>query len=340
MLLRRSNILSVLWKPLHKSFLIQADSIPFPVKITWHNILSNVLIAIIMNDQKFSIAVHGGAGSDTTFIKANRAGYIAGIAEAVTAGHELLAAGGTAVDAVTAAIRVMEDNPLFNCGRGSALNEHGQVEMCTSIMDGAEMKCGAAAIVTQLRNPIDLANSIMKHSRHLFLGAEGAKQYADNMDLKKEADAYFVTDHAFEDYQGQLQKSVPADKMHGTVGAVAIDKEGRLAAGTSTGGSAANHQGRIGDSSIVGAGTYANKICAVSATGDGEYIILHSISFHIAALMEYKNMTAEQACRFLLRDKLKGIDAEIGVIVVDENGNVATEFNCDRMFRGWQSGSN
>jgi beta-aspartyl-peptidase (threonine type) len=213
-----------------------------------------------MSESNFAIAVHGGAGPDSELIRTHLTDYKTGIKKAVTAGYKVLESGGSAIDAVEAAVRIMEDDPLFNAGKGAALNEKAEVEMCTSIMDGQKFKCGAAAIVKNVRNPIDLAASIMKNSDQLYLGAEGAKQYAEKMGMRMEPDAYFVTEHAYEDYKNKLAEQDNAkNKMHGTVGAVALDMYGNLAAGTSTGGTECNKVGRIGDSSMIGAGTYANK---------------------------------------------------------------------------------
>jgi L-asparaginase / beta-aspartyl-peptidase len=288
--------------------------------------------------KNFAIAVHGGAGGDSDFIRSHLEAYKEGIKEAVSAGYAVLQNGGDAAGAVKAAIIKLEDNPLFNAGRGSALNENAEVEMCSSIMDGTKMKFGATAIVRNVRNPVELSAAIMENSEQLYLGDDAATRYAEKMQVKMEPAAYFITDHAYEDHRKKMEElnKATAHRSHGTVGAVALDAKGNLAAATSTGGAAGSKAGRIGDSSMIGSGTYANGTCAVSATGDGEYNILYVTAFHIAALMEYKGMSAAAACSYFIDQKMKGINADIGMIVMDKAGEVHLDFNSTRMFRGWQ----
>jgi len=267
--------------------------------------------------------------------------------EAINEAYTMLEEGTSAVDVVEAAIKALEDNPLFNAGKGSALTENANVEMCASIMNGFDLKCGAAAIVKNVRNPIRLARQIMEKTKHIYLGSIGAAEFAKQLNLPMEPDAYFVTEHQFSSYEqtrkkindnGQQLAIEQLDKKHGTVGAVALDANGNLAAGTSTGGTDFCKPGRIADSSMIGAGTYANnETCAVSATGEGELHIQYVTGFHISALMEYKGLSLREACRFLIHDKCKNINGDMGLIAVDTKGNLVAEFNTRRMHRAMKS---
>ena len=296
---------------------------------------------------KIAIAIHGGAGPDSEYIKQNFKDYKKGLEEAVNEAYAMLEKGSSAVDAVETAIKTLEDNPLFNAGKGSALTEDASVEMCSSIMNGFDLKCGAAAIVKNVRKPIRLARQIMEKTKHIYLGSIGAAEFAKQINLPMEPDAYFITEHQFEQYEktrkkendnGQQLALEQLDKKHGTVGAVALDLKGNLAAGTSTGGTDFCKPGRIADSSMIGAGTYANnETCAVSTTGEGELHIQHVTAFHISALMEYKGMSLREACRFLIHEKCKHINGDMGLIAVDKKGNLVAEFNTQRMHRAMKS---
>ena len=293
---------------------------------------------------KIAIAVHGGAGPDSTYIHENIEGYKQGLANAVNAGYAVLEEGGSAADAVEAAIRVMEDNEHFNAGRGSALNEDGHVEMCASMMTGKDENAGAVAVVRNVRNPISLAKAVLQHTKYSYLGAEGAIAFAKEQGLETEDENYFITDHAREELR-KVKEEEQADSMkansprrHGTVGAVALDSLGNLAAGTSTGGLDGCKQGRIADSSMIGVGTYAkNDTCAVSTTGEGEFHIRHVTAFHIAALVEYKGMSVSEACQYLIHEKCKDIKADMGLIATDRTGELVAAFNTERMHRGFRS---
>ncbi len=291
---------------------------------------------------KIAIAVHGGAGPDSEYIKQNQEQYKQGIQEAIDAGYTVLAKGGSAVDAVEAAVIVLENNYLFNAGRGAALNEKAEVEMCASIMDGSNLQCGAVAIVRQIKNPVSLAKAVMQKSRRIYLGASGAKHFAEESGMEMEPEAYFITDHAYEQYKEKKQElrkegKLSNYKMHGTVGAVAFN-QGNIAASTSTGGTEANYEGRIGDSSIAGAGNYANNnTCAVSATGDGEYNIQFVSAFHVSALIEYKGLSLKDACGYLIHHKCKDVEGDMGLIALNTEGEIAMVFNSDRMHRGWKT---
>lgn len=297
---------------------------------------------------KIAIVVHGGAGPDSEHIKQNMEGYKKGLEEAVNTGYAVLEDGGSALDAVEAAVNYLEDNPLFNAGRGSALNEKAEVEMDASIMDGKSQQSGSVAIVKNVQNPVTLARAVMEKTKHIFLGDMGALEFAQKIGLQLRPDAYFITDHAFEQYTQSLQDeniSLNAageyrvnKKTHGTVGAVALDKEGNVAAATSTGGTENKVPGRIADSSMIGIGSYANNnTCAVSCTGDGEYIIQHVMAFHISALLEYKGLPLKEACHYIIHEKLKDVEGDMGFIAVDPQGNIAMEYNSERMHRGWKT---
>jgi beta-aspartyl-peptidase (threonine type) len=298
---------------------------------------------------KIAIAIHGGAGPGSDYIKQNTKEYKQGLKEAINQAYAMLEEGSSAVDVVEAAIKALEDNPLFNAGKGSALTENANVEMCASIMNGFDLKCGAAAIVKNVRNPIRLARQIMEKTKHIYLGSIGAAEFAKQLNLPMEPDAYFITEHQFSTYEqtrkkindnGQQLAIEQLDKKHGTVGAVALDLKGNLAAGTSTGGTDFCKPGRIADSSMIGAGTYANnETCAVSATGEGELHMQHVTAFHISALMEYKGLSLREACHYLIHEKLKHINGDMGLIAVDTKGNLVAEFNTPRMHRAMKSSS-
>ncbi len=298
---------------------------------------------------KIAIVVHGGAGPDSDFIQKNIEGYKKALEEAVHAGYKVLEDGGSALDAVEAAVNVLEDNPLFNAGRGSALNEKAEVEMDASIMNGRDRKSGSVCIVKNVKNPVTLARAVMEKTKHIFLGDMGALEFANKVQLQMRPEAYFITDHAFEMYneaqasqgehgiekagQYQVQK-----KEHGTVGAVALDQAGNIAAATSTGGTENKVPGRVSDSAMIGIGSYAdNNTCAVSCTGDGEYLIQNVIAFHLSALVEYKGLPLQKACHYLIQEKLKDVQGDMGLIAIDRHGNFAMEFNSERMHRSWRT---
>jgi beta-aspartyl-peptidase (threonine type) len=297
---------------------------------------------------KIAIAVHGGAGPDSEHIRQNLEGYKKGIENAVNTGYIILEKGGTAVDAVEAAVKSLEDNPLFNAGKGSALNEKAEVEMCASIMSGENLNSGAVAIVRNVKNPVSLARAVMEQTKHIYLGNKGALDFALQINIPMEPDAYFITEYQYETYDQARKESGGSsqekgrtqvnERMHGTVGAVAVDTNGNVAAATSTGGTEYCKEGRIADSSMIGVGSYANnQTCAVSGTGEGEYLIRHVTSFHVSALIEYKGMPLREACHFLIQEKCRNVQGDMGIIAVDPHGNIAMEFNSDRMHRGSRS---
>ncbi|RYD88012.1 MAG: isoaspartyl peptidase/L-asparaginase, partial [Sphingobacteriales bacterium] len=260
-------------------------------------------------------------------------------------GYKVLEKGGSALDAVEAAVRSLEDNPLFNAGRGAAINDAGETQLCSSISDGRKLKMGAVAVVKNVKNPVSLARAVMEKTPHIYLSSFGALEFAREIKAPLEPDAYFVTEHQFDAYLEERKKSHKKGqeaampqverRMHGTVGAVALDSHGNLAAATSTGGTEFEKAGRIGDSSMAGIGSYAdNKFCAISTTGEGESLIRHVTSFHVAALMEYKELTLQEACDFLIDVKCKDEKGDMGILSVDTEGQVVFKFNSERMHRG------
>ena len=298
--------------------------------------------------RKIGIVVHGGAGSDSDYIRSNIKGYKKGLEDAIKAGYSLLEEGASAVDAVEAAVNALEDNPLFNAGKGSAINSKAEVEMCASIMNGKDLNSGAVAIVKNIKNTITLARAVMEKTKHIYLGNKGAMSFAEEINIAMEPDAYFITEHQFEVYekarkeekgnQQALGREQVNERMHGTVGAVALDWQGNLASATSTRGIEYSKDGRIGDSSMIGVGSYANnRTCAISSTGDGELIIQHTVAFHISAIMEYRGLSLEEACTFFINEKCKDVKGDIGIIGIDGNGNVSFEFKSERMHRGYRT---
>jgi beta-aspartyl-peptidase (threonine type) len=287
-----------------------------------------------------SIAIHGGAGVITrsSLSAEDEAAYRADLARALDAGYEVLQAGGDSLDAVTAAVRILEDSPLFNAGRGAVFNHEGINELDASIMDGRTLKAGAVAGVRHVRNPVDLARRVMERSPHVLLSGAGAEEFALEQGMELVPRKYFFTERRWQ----QLERARAGDKLgaaalgyFGTVGAVARDSRGNLAAATSTGGMTNKRWGRVGDSPIIGAGNYAdNDSCAVSATGSGEFFIRSVLAHEISALMKYRGLAVEEAARQAVRERLQGIGGDGGVIVVDREGNVAMQFNTEGMFRG------
>jgi len=287
-----------------------------------------------------TIAIHGGAGVITrgSLSAEEEAAYRADLGRALDAGYEVLQSGGDSLDAVTAAVRILEDSPLFNAGRGAVFNHDGINELDASIMDGRSLKAGAVAGVRHVRNPVELARRVMERSPHVLLSGAGAEEFALEQGLELVPQKYFYTERRWQ----QLERARAGDKLsaaalgyYGTVGAVALDSRGNLAAATSTGGMTNTRWGRVGDSPIVGAGTYAdNTTCAVSATGSGEFFIRSVLAHEISALMKYRGLPVEDAARQAVHERLQGIGGDGGVIVVDREGNVAMQFNTEGMFRG------
>src|ERR1051325_4152465 len=261
--------------------------------------------------------------------------------DALMAGHDVLASGGTSLDAVQAAIVILEDSPLFNAGKGAVFTHEGTNELDASIMDGSTMKAGAVAGLKHIKNPIKLARLVMEKSPHVMMAGEGAEAFARQQGgIEFVNQKYFYTDRAWKALQDELaaekKKTAASDDHHGTVGAVALDQHGNLAAATSTGGLTNKRFGRIGDSPIIGAGTYANnQSCAVSSTGIGEFWIRYTVAHDICARVQYKNMPIQAAADAVVQGELKPIGGEGGVIGLDAHGNVMMSFNTSGMGRGY-----
>ncbi|MBL0044564.1 MAG: isoaspartyl peptidase/L-asparaginase [Flavobacteriales bacterium] len=295
----------------------------------------------------YGIAVHGGAGtiprSDMT--PAREQAYRLGLEDALKRGHAILKEGGSSLDAVEAAVRVLEDCPHFNAGKGSVFNADGQHEMDASIMEGHTLRAGAVAGVNNVRNPVGLARLVMDKSPHVLISGMGAFEFAHQEKVLLEDDQYFFDQFRYDQWmktkgtdQYQLDHSDGEHKF-GTVGAVALDQHGHLAGATSTGGMTNKRFQRIGDSPLIGAGTYANdSTCAISCTGHGESFIRAVAAYDVSALMEYKGLSLQEAVRVVVHDKLPLLDGDGGLIAIDRNGNIVLDFNCSGMYRG-QCGS-
>jgi L-asparaginase / beta-aspartyl-peptidase len=288
----------------------------------------------------YALAIHGGAGAMArNAMPAQREKeYRAFLLKVVQHGDSLLASGATALDVVESCVRMMEDCPLFNAGKGAVFNAEGKNELDASIMDGKTLKAGAVAGVTTIKNPVSAARAVMEKSPHVMLSGRGAEEFAGEQGLEIVDPAYFRTETRWKEYlkvRNQADSLNALEKKHGTVGCVALDKFGNLAAATSTGGMTFKKYGRIGDSPIIGAGTYAdNETCAVSATGHGEYFIRNVVAYDITALMKYKGMGLADAAGFVINKKLREQGGDGGVICVDRQGNIAMPFNTEGMFRG------
>lgn len=282
----------------------------------------------------YVLVIHGGAG---TILKKNMTPekekqYLEKLNEALSIGSEILKSGGTSLDAVTKTIMAMENSPLFNAGKGAVFTAEGVNEMDASIMDGRDLNAGAISGVRHIKNPILAARAVMEDTKHVMLMGTGAEEFSESIGIEMVDSSYFFTQSRWESY---LKAKDKAEK-HGTVGAVALDKHGNLAAATSTGGMTYKMKGRIGDTPIIGAGTYAdNKTCAVSATGHGEYFIRNVVAYDISALMKYKGFSLIDASDEVIMNKLVDQNAEGGIIAVDKNGNIAMTFNSAGMYRGY-----
>lgn len=303
--------------------------------------------------KKFAIAIHGGAGTilRTSMTSEKETLYKRALSDAIEAGESILIKKGSSLDAVEAAIRSLEDNPLFNAGCGAVFTHDTKHEMDASLMEGKNLDAGAVAGVQNIRNPVSLARAVMEKSEHVLMAGAGAMEFAKTVNAKLEADEYFfvqmrydqlqealktdsiILDHTVE--KDQQNNAAPMDeKKFGTVGAVALDVHGNLAAGTSTGGMTNKKHGRIGDTPIIGAGTYANNnTCAISCTGHGEFFIRSVVAYDISCLMEYKRLSLKEACKLVVNEKLVKIGGEGGLIALDAEGNIELPFNSDGMYR-------
>jgi beta-aspartyl-peptidase (threonine type) len=302
------------------------------------------------NVNEFAIVIHGGAGTilRENMTPENEAAYKMKLEEAIRVGYEILKRGGSSLDAVEKTINIMEDSPLFNAGKGAVFTNAETNELDASIMDGLSLNAGASAGTRTVKNPINLARAIMENSPHVMLSGKGAEIFAAEQGLEIVDSAYFYTENKFESLQRakELEASKKADdetafydatindSKFGTVGCVALDKNGNLAAGTSTGGMTNKRWGRIGDAPIIGAGTYANNnTCAVSSTGWGEFFIRAMVAHDISALMDYKGLTLEEAAKEVIQKKVPELGGDGGIIAVDKYGNMVMEFNTAGMYR-------
>ncbi len=288
---------------------------------------------------RFAIAIHGGAGPilKSSMTSEQEALYRTRLAEAVEIGYAILETGGSSLDAVEAVVQRLEDDSLFNAGKGAVLNSEGKVELDASIMDGSTLKAGAVAALRHVKNPIRLARAVMEKSEHVFLIGEGAEKFAQEHGLELVDESYFFTEARWQSLQKAKAKDLWEKEQHGTVGAVALDQYGNLAAATSTGGLTNKKFGRVGDSPIIGAGTYAdNATCAVSATGHGEYFIRAVVAHDIASLMRYKGFSLQDAAAEVVLKKLTALGGTGGVIALDRYGNIAMPFNTAGMYRAFK----
>lgn len=303
-----------------------------------------------------TLVIHGGAGNITPAMmtKEMEAEYDAGLKIALDAGYDILKNGGSSMDAIVAAIVELENNPIFNAGRGSVFTKKGLHEMDAMVMNGKDLAAGAVSGVRNIKNPIKLAREVMQHSGHVFLSGSGAGEFALSRGIEQAKDDYFFNKQRYDqwvkirdsdftqlDHEGDNLKgnvTPNTDYKFGTVGAVACDADGNLAAGTSTGGMTNKRFGRIGDSPVVGSGTYANNnTCAISCTGHGEFFLRAVVAHDVSCLMEYKGLSLQEACNVVVKDKLVKMGGEGGLIGVDRFGNHEFCFNSAGMYRGMRN---
>jgi beta-aspartyl-peptidase (threonine type) len=295
--------------------------------------------------KNFSLAIHGGAGTllRGQMTPAKEQEYTAALQHALDAGHAVLSKAGSALDAVEAAVRVLEDCPLFNAGRGSVFTADGTHQMDASIMEGLTRNAGAVSLITGIRNPISLARDVMEKSQHVFLAGDGAMHFAKTLGYILEEPSYFHNDLRHKQWLDlrdseafQLDHSDKKDSKFGTVGAVACDVHGNLAAATSTGGMTNKKWGRVGDSPMIGAGTYANNAtCAISCTGSGEFFIRGVVAYDVSCLMEYRGLSLADAASEVIQNRVLKLGGDGGLIAVDAQGNIAMPFNTEGMYRGF-----
>lgn len=294
---------------------------------------------------KYALAIHGGAGtiSPSGMTEEKELAYRKGLRTALITGESCLKDGGSALDAVEAAVVALENEPLFNAGKGAVFTHEGKNELDASIMFGKDLRAGAVAGVSNIKNPVSLARAIMEKTEHVFMSGKGAEEFAKKIGAEMKPDDYFFVQMRYEQYleakkndQILLDHASPSNKSKfGTVGAVALDKHGNIAAATSTGGMTNKKHGRVGDTPMIGAGTYANnKTCAVSCTGHGEFFIRSVVAYDISCLMEYKGYSLKQACDTVVHNKLVKLGGEGGLIALDKHGNIELPFNSEGMYRG------
>jgi len=290
--------------------------------------------------RKIAIAVHGGACGDSDFNRTHLTSIKRAMGSAAYIGYKILEEGGSALDAVQAAVLMLEDNPLFNAGKGSAINHNGDIEMDAAIMDGKSLKAGAVSMVRLVRNPIILARAVMDHTNHVLISGHGAMDLANTLGIPREDPVYFKTPHQVEEFRKAVKREAPKSlfgkRIKGTVGAVAADLNGNVASATSTGGTVNSLPGRIGDSCIIGAGCYANnKTAAIAVTGDGEYIITGTIATAIADRVKLLKISLQEACDQVIHGENKHVNGDLGVIAVNPGGQFGISFNSKVMHRAW-----
>lgn len=291
----------------------------------------------------YAIAIHGGAGTilRTAMTPEKETAYKKALEDAIVAGETILQKGGRSIDAVEAAIRSLEDCPLFNAGKGAVFTNDCKHEMDASLMNGKDLTAGAVASIQNIKNPISLARAVMDKSEHVFMAGLGAQEFAKKVNAEFMPDDYFFVQQRYDQLQEAIKSdtvvmdhTVSKEKKFGTVGAVALDLHGNIAAGTSTGGMTNKKHGRVGDTPIIGSGTYANnKTCAVSCTGHGEFFIRSVVAYDISCLMEYKGLSLKKACDIVVMDKLVKIGGEGGLVALDAKGNIELPFNSEGMYR-------
>lgn len=298
-------------------------------------------------NNNFAIVIHGGAGTLVKGLMTPKLEeqYKAALEHARNEGYKLLQHGESAMDAIELAVKLLEDTPLFNAGKGAVFTNEGTHEMDAAIMDGKSLKAGAVSLVTGIKNPVSLARDVMEKSYHVFLAGEGAMQFAKSNGHKILSPDYFYDEVRYQQWQGikdsdgfQLDHSAKKDGKFGTVGAVACDQNGNVAAATSTGGMTNKKWGRVGDSPMIGAGTYANnKTCAVSCTGSGEYFIRGVVAYDVSCLMEFKGLTVEEASNEVIQKRILEIGGDGGLIAIDSKANIAMSFNTEGMYRAFKT---
>jgi len=302
---------------------------------------NNQLIKTVYSEA--SVAVHAGAGPDSPYVRDNLVRYETGLQKARDTAFDVIQDGGTALDAVASAVAEMEDNPIFNAGRGSALNNKGEVQMYASVMEGSYLRAGAVCLLSQVKNPVLFAKHLLEGGKTVFLGGPLAEEYAAQLGIAQEPLSYFVTELQVQNFLEERERCRrlqlnfnPA--VHGTVGCVARDRNGHLAAATSTGGTIYSQPGRIGDTSMLGAGTYADdRVCAISCTGDGDALIRHVLAHSVFSIREYLQSDMQGACDYLFLNRLRCEPADMGCIAVDFSGRIGMAFNTPRMHRAWRT---
>jgi L-asparaginase / beta-aspartyl-peptidase len=318
-----------------KTFLLRSLILTFPVLISSCKVPSNQTTAPdpVPDPYEYALVIHGGAGNMNfqNFPEESQSKYRSALDSALQLGLDVLEGGGASIDAVELVIRYMEDNPLFNAGRGAVFTSEGKNELDASIMTGQDLNAGAVAGVTDIKHPISAARAVMEQSEHVMMAGHGASVFAEQAGVEIVDPSWFFTEERYESYRRALEK-----EKHGTVGCVALDQQGNLCAGTSTGGMTLKKYGRIGDSPIIGAGTYANNnTCGVSGTGHGEYFIRWTVAHQISVLMEYKGYDVEQAANEVINRTLVEVGGEGGVICLDRYGRAAMVTNTSGMFRAY-----